>query len=235
MSEPNRVAELGRRYALPAKAALQLEALLDLLAADVHAPTAVTAPDRATDVHLADSLSALELAEVRRALEIADIGSGAGLPGLALAIALPRARVALVESVARRCAFLERACAVTGATNARVVNARVEAWGAGIGRHDLVTARAVGPLALLCEYAAPLLARDGMLLAWKGRVADDELLAGNLAAAELGLEPVAVVRSRPYSGSSGHYLHMYVKTSDTPSRFPRRPGIARKRPLGAGR
>lgn len=235
MSDPSRVAELGRRYALPAKAALQLEALLDLLAADSHAPTTVTEREQATNVHLADSLSALELAEVREAREIADIGSGAGLPGLVLAIALPQAQVALVESHARRCAFLERGCAVTGATNARVVNARAEAWPVGIGRHDLVTARAVGPLALLCEYAAPLLARGGRFLAWKGRVGEDELLAGKRAAGELGLEPVAVVRSRPYSGSSGHYLHMYLKTSDTPSRFPRRPGIARKRPLGAGR
>jgi 16S rRNA (guanine527-N7)-methyltransferase len=233
--QPDRVEQLALRHALRPDAVVRLRALLDLLDGDPHTPSAVTAPEQAIDIHLGDSLSALELEPLRAARRIVDIGSGAGLPGLALAIALPQAQVALVESLARRCDFLERACVATATANARVVNARVEAWPDGIGDHDVATARAVGPLALLCEYAAPLLALGGTLVAWKGFVSEDEQAAGKRAAGELGLEPAGVVRSRPYSSSQTHHLHMYVKTTETPSRFPRRPGIARKRPLGAPR
>jgi 16S rRNA (guanine527-N7)-methyltransferase len=101
-----------------------------------------------------------------------------------------------------------------------------------LGGHDVVTARAVGSLALLCEYAAPLLALGGTLVAWKGAAPAGERSAGDRAARELGLEPGAVLRTEPYTGSAGHHLHMYLKTADTPSSFPRRPGAARKHPLG---
>jgi len=88
----------------------QLAALLDLLESDEHAPTSVRDATRAARMHLADSLSALDLEPVRAADQIADLGSGAGFPGLALAVALPRAHVSLVESQRRRCEFLERMC-----------------------------------------------------------------------------------------------------------------------------
>jgi 16S rRNA (guanine527-N7)-methyltransferase len=230
-----RLAELAARRRLAADAIPRLRAMLELLAGDPLAPTSVTRADDAVDVHLADALSALEVGALRTATRIADLGSGAGVPGLVLAIALPQADVVLLDSSHRKCAFLERACAVTGTRNASVVCARAEAWPDGLGRHDAVTARAVGPLALLCEYAAPLLAVGGTLIAWKGAVAPAEAIAGDRAARKLGLEAAAVVRVAPYPGSAAHHLHMYLKTADTPSRFPRRPGAAQKRPLGGVR
>jgi 16S rRNA (guanine527-N7)-methyltransferase len=227
-----RVAELVERHALDPTVVPRLLALLELIATDPLAPSSVTAPELAVDVHIADSLSALALAQVRTAQAIADLGSGAGLPGLALAIALPRSRVALVESSRRKCAFIERARHATAATNVEIVCARIEEWPAGTSRNDLVTARAVGELALVCEYAAPLLQIGGTLVVWKGAVSADELAGGASAAAELGLEPGAVVRASPYPGSAVHHFHTYAKTAVTPARFPRRPGAARKRPLG---
>jgi 16S rRNA (guanine527-N7)-methyltransferase len=233
VSAPERLRELAERHGLEAGSTARLEALLELLATDVRAPSAVTAVDGAVDIHVADSLTALGVPAVRDARRIADIGSGAGFPGLVLAVALPVAHVALVESNRRKCDFLERALALTGVGNAQLVCARAEAWPAGLGVHDVVTARAVGSLALLCEYAAPLMAVGGTLVAWKGAVSPGERSAGDRAARELGLEPRAVLRTAPYTGSTGHHLHMYLKTADTPSRFPRRPGVARKHPLGA--
>jgi 16S rRNA (guanine527-N7)-methyltransferase len=230
-----RVDDLVFRYGLPSGAGEQLLALLALIASDPLVPSTVRVLERAVDVHLADSLSALELAATRAATRIADLGSGAGFPGLALAVALPEARVSLLESSQRKCAFLERALIAAGVSNSRVVCERAESWADGLVSCDLVTARAVGPLALLCEYAAPLLVRGGTLVAWKGAVGQAELAAGETAAAELGLEPVSVVRTEPYPGSAGHHLHTFVKTTDTPSRFPRRPGAARKHPLGRPR
>ncbi len=229
-----RLAELGQRWGLEDAQLRTLNQLLELLAADQHAPSTVRGPT-AVDVHVADSLSALALEPVRRATSVADLGSGAGFPGVVLAVALPHARVALVESAARKCAFLGRLVATLGTANAWVVHARAEAWPEGVGAQDLVVARALAPLAVVCEYAAPLLAAGGTLVAWKGEVATAESRSGELAAQMLGLRAEGVVRSAPYAGSVAHHLHVFRKVAQTPSEYPRRPGVARKRPLGGGR
>ena len=224
-----RLDEICGAYGLGDDQRERLARLLELLRDDETAPTAVRDPDRGVDVHVADSLAALELDVVRSARAIADVGAGAGLPGLPLAVSLPGAHVALVESARRKCAFLERAIAVSGATNAEVSCARVEEWPGS--ELDLVCARALAPLAVLVEYAAPLLAVGGHLLAWKGRPDGDEQRAGAEAAAEVGLRGERVVRVEPFAGVEHRTLHLYYKVSDTPARFPRRAGMARKRPL----
>jgi 16S rRNA (guanine527-N7)-methyltransferase len=225
--------QLAGRFDLPPEAARQLGVLLDLLERDPRAPTSVRTPGPALDVHVADSLVALELPIVRSATAIADVGSGPGFPGLALAVALPSARVRLVESSRRKCSFLARAVSQAEVRNASVVCARVEDWREGRQSCDLVTARAVGPLAVVAEYAAPLLRLGGALVAWKGgRDAGEE---GDAAAAGhvLGLEPEVVVAVHPYSGSRDRHLHVFRKAAPTPARFPRRAGVARKRSLRA--
>ncbi len=169
---------------------------------------------------------------MRRAGRLADIGSGAGVPGLPLAIALPGARVALVESAARKAAFLERAVGVCGVANARVVHARAEAWPEGIAAFDVVTARAVAPLEVVVEYAAPLLVIGGTLVAWRGRRDPSGEAAAARAAAELGLEPAGVVPVKPYPSAERRHLYLMSKVTETPRGFPRRPGMALKRPLG---
>jgi 16S rRNA (guanine527-N7)-methyltransferase len=186
---------------------------------------------RARDVHIADSLSALEVPGARAARRIADLGAGAGLPGLVLAIALPEAEVVLVESVAKKCAWMERTVEALGLTNARVVCARVEEL--QDAPFDVVTARALGSLPVLCEYAAPLLREGGVLVAWKGAVDDAEEADGLAAAAILGLERDAVLAVEPYPGSERRTLHVFRKIAPTPDRYPRRPGMAAKRPLTA--
>jgi len=234
VSIERRLNELGERWGLAPIQITMLARALEVLATDPYAPSSVRGV-AAVDVHVADSLSALALECVVRAKAVADLGSGAGFPGLVLAVALPDARVALVESAARKCAFLERACSLAEIGNARVVRARAEEWAEGIGAHDLVVARALAPLAVVCEYAAPLLAIGGSLVAWKGAVAESESTAAGLAAPQLGLERGEVVRSEPYAGSVAHHLHVYRKVALTPPEYPRRAGVARKRPLGAER
>jgi 16S rRNA (guanine527-N7)-methyltransferase len=227
------IVSLAKRYALPAGAVPQLAGLLELLATEPHAPTTVREAGQVLDTHLADSLVALELPEVGAATAIADLGAGAGFPGLPLAIALPDARVALVESVARKCAFIRAAAAAADLTNVEVVPERAEAWSAGVGTCDLVTARALAPLAVLAEYAAPLLREEGVLVAWKGRRDEQEERDAAAAAAQLGLAVEDVHRVHPYPGAEHRHLHVLRKVAPTPPRFPRRPGMARKRPLGA--
>lgn len=226
-------AALADRYGLPDEAMGQLRALHRLLVEDPLAPTAVRDPRQAIDDHLADSLVGLEIDQVRTARHLADLGSGAGLPGLPLAIALPDARVALVESASRRCAFLKRAVAATQAMNARVVNTRAETWPEGLAAFDVITARALAPLPVVVEYAAPLLTVGGTLAIWRGRRNPADEAAGARAAAQLGLEPTEIRHMQPFSGAEHRYLHLMSKVTETPSGFPRRPGMALKRPLGA--
>jgi 16S rRNA (guanine527-N7)-methyltransferase len=223
---------LGARYGLPAPAVEKLRRLVDLLADDPLAPTSIRDPRRIVEDHMADSLVALELEVLRSAHRVADLGSGAGLPGLPLAIGLPDAAFCLVESVRRKCEFIDRAIAGCGIANARSVNARAEAWLEGLSSFDVVTARALAPLAVVSEYAAPLLRVGGTAVLWRGRRDPEDEAAGALAAAQLGLRITEIASVRPYSAAVHRHLHLMSKVRQTPSRFPRRPGVAAKRPLG---
>lgn len=227
--------ELAGRYRLTTAAVARLRMFGEMLADDPLAPTTVRQPARIRDDHFADSLVALELARVRTAAAIADLGSGAGIPGLPLAIALPEAEVWLVESNGRKCAFIERATALMQLENAHVVNARAEAWPDGRSCVELVTARALARLDVVAEYAAPLLTVGGALVAWRGKREPQVEAEGAAAARILGLAVDEPLRVWPYDGAEHRYLHVMSKVMDTPSNFPRRAGMAQKRPLGVAR
>jgi 16S rRNA (guanine527-N7)-methyltransferase len=201
------------------------------LAAERDPPTTVRDP---VSEHIADSLSGLDVTELRAAGRIADIGSGAGFPGLPLAVALPASQVELVESAQRRCQVIDRLAAGAGIENARSVAARAEEWACVEGKdaYEAVTARALAPLAVLLEYAAPLLQHGGALVAWKGARDAGEEAGAETAAEELGMAPAKVVKVEPFEGARDRHLHVFTKEDPTPPRFPRRPGMARKRPLG---
>lgn len=226
------VRSLGERYGLAAEQIDQLMAILARVVAAAAPPTAVREPIGVVQTHLADSLVALELGCIRSTAVIADLGSGAGFPGLALAVALPRSTVRLVESQRRKCAFIDDLCRAGGIGNARVVCARAEEWEAGVEANDVVLARALAAQSVVLEYAAPLLQVGGMLVDWRGRRNADEERGAARAALELGLQLVEIRRVEPYAEAREHRLHLYEKVEPTPMRFPRRAGIARKRPLG---
>jgi 16S rRNA (guanine527-N7)-methyltransferase len=195
----------------------------------------VSDPEQAVDIHVADSLSGLEIPELRSASWIADIGAGAGFPGLVLAVALPRARVDMIESASRKCAVIDRLAHAAGLDNeiVRALPMRAEeraAWG-GRETYDAVTARAVGALPVLVEYASPLLAVGGVFVAWKGTRDPAEEERGAKAAVEVGMEPDAVVEVQPWPEARDRHLVVYRKVSPAPDRFPRRAGMAAKRPL----
>jgi 16S rRNA (guanine527-N7)-methyltransferase len=199
----------------------------------------VSEPVAALDAHVADSLSGLEVPPLRDAGRIADIGAGAGFPGLPLAIALPRAQVDLVESVGRKTAVIDRLIQAALVSGARSVTARAEDWarltpvlGGGREAYDAVTARAVDALAVLVEYAAPLLRDGGVLVAWKGARSAPEEEGGAAAGEQLGLVGEGVLPVTPFEGARNRHLHVFRKTGPTPPGFPRRAGMARKRPLG---
>jgi 16S rRNA (guanine527-N7)-methyltransferase len=228
-----RLAQLAEQHALPPEAPGQLAVLLELVEAEPSSISAVKDPAEGVDLHVADSLVALELPEVRRARKIADLGSGGGFPGLVLAIALPHAHVALIESVGRKVAFMQGATEQLELPNATPIQARAEEWAQGIGAHDLVTARALAPLAVLVEYAAPLLVVGGSLVAWKGAPDATEEADARAAAAALGLSAPSARPVRPFATAQHRNLYLSSKLSPTPSGYPRRAGMARKRPIRA--
>jgi 16S rRNA (guanine527-N7)-methyltransferase len=224
---------------LSASTVHQFELLLDALASEPDPHTAISDPASAVEVHVADSLSGLEVEALRAAGRVVDVGAGAGFPGLALAVALPAAQVDLIESARRKAAVIDRLRQAAKIENARAVVARAEEWartppalGGGREVYDVVTARAVAPLPVLVEYAAPLLRVNGVLVAWKGARDPAEEGPGKTAADEVGLAPVGVRRVEPFAGARNRHLHVYRKVAPTPERFPRRPGMAAKRPLG---
>lgn len=228
----DRLQQLGAQYSLTPEALDRLDRLLRLLADAPQAPTTVTVPERAVDVHVADSLSGLRVPALSAARRVADLGSGAGFPALVLAIALPETRVTAVESSSRKCGFIGELAARLELENLTVACSRAEEWAAGREANDVVCARAVAPLGVLCEYAAPLLRTGGALVAWKGRMDAGELEVAQRAAAELNLAAPVLEAVSPYPGSEHRQLAVVVKQASTPERFPRRTGVALKRPLG---
>jgi len=196
--------------------------------------SSVTEPGRAWRVHVEDSLTGLEVEELRGAGRIADIGSGAGFPGLVLAVALAEAQVDLIESVGRKCEFIQRAIDSAGIPNATVRNARSEDLASGEPRdsYDAVTARAVGRLSTLAELASPLLRENGVLVAWKGKRDPGEEQQLARAADQLAMHPEQILDVGDRAGSKHRHLHILRKLGPTPPDLPRRAGIAKKRPKG---
>lgn len=218
---------------LDGAARAKLETVLALLAEE-RASVSSVVDERAWRVHVVDSLTGLEIPDLSAAARIADVGAGAGFPGLALAVALPAARVDLIESVGRKCEFMRQAIAAAEIPNATVLNTRSEDLASTEGReaYDAVTARAVGRLSTLAELASPLLKPNGVLVAWKGKRDEDEERQLANAAESLAMRPEQILDVGNRAGSEHRHLHVIRKTGSTPSNLPRNPGIAKKRPKG---
>ncbi|MCI0583668.1 MAG: 16S rRNA (guanine(527)-N(7))-methyltransferase RsmG [Chloroflexi bacterium] len=202
--------------------------------------TAITDPAEVALRHVADSLAATDAIRSGPHATLLDLGSGGGYPGLPLAAVLPETRVLLVDSTAKKVAFLDAARRALGlAVRVEVAAARAESLrrppgpvpGRDVGSGwDVVTARAVGPLADLIELALPLLATGGRLVAWKRGDISTELAAGARAAAALGGSmPVAELVPEAL-GLAGHALVVVGRESPTPEGYPRDPGARKRRP-----
>lgn len=195
--------------------------------------TRIVEPEVVARLHLLDALAALPILDGLAPQRAADLGSGGGVPGLVLALARPDVAWTLVDSVAKKADALRGFVDRLGMANVEIVAGRAEAVGHGPTRErfDLVTARACAALPVLVEYALPLLRPGGTLLAWKGRLADDELASGTAAATLLGGGPPEVLPTGiPALGD--HRFVLVPKVRPTPERFPRRPGVPSRRPLG---
>jgi 16S rRNA (guanine527-N7)-methyltransferase len=195
--------------------------------------TAIREPAEIARRHVVDALAAVGPLRDRGIRDFADLGSGGGFPGIPLAVALGTAQGLLVESVAKKAAFLAAAVDAVGLTGrVGVAAVRAEALAADPahrGRWPALTARAVADLAGLVELAMPLLAIGGWLVAWKGASVADELSAARRAAEALGAAPPEIVAA-PMPGGADHRLVFVRKAAPTPQDYPRDPAARRRRP-----
>jgi 16S rRNA (guanine527-N7)-methyltransferase len=198
--------------------------------------TAVDSARDAREIHIADSLAGLEVPAVVEAKNLVDIGAGAGFPGLVLAVSLPETNVTLVDSVRKKMEAAAKLARELEIENLECVWGRAEeisvADSPHHGAYDVVTARALAPLGVLLEYAAPLLRIGGSLVAWKGAPSAEEFETASKAALELGFGDGELISTKPFARSRDRHFYVAQKLEVTPDRYPRRAGMAIKRPLG---
>src|SRR5215204_3209338 len=195
-------------------------------------------PRKIVTEHLSDSLSCLLIRTLWSSTSVIDVGTGGGLPGVPLAISRPDLRVTLLEATERKVRFLHYTRKRLGLRNLDLILGRVEDAGKKAAYReafDLAVARALAELPVVVEYCAPLVRVGGEILALKGRLTEEELSRGVAASRELGLEirEVREVKYRAELPQKKRRLVVFEKIFATPERFPRRAGLAKKRPLGS--
>lgn len=184
------------------------------------------------DKHIQDSLEALKHSTWDD-LQVADMGSGAGLPGLILAMHCPRAKFTLIESDKKKSEFLRNTCQALELTNVQVVTRRLEELGRDQScreQFDIVTARAVAAMNILLEYGLPLLKVGGRCWFWKGSQAEEEIRQSRSALEILGARVESVHWYRLMEDRD-RALVVVVKEAPTQPEYPRRVGVPSKRPL----
>lgn len=201
--------------------------------------TAITAPGEVLTRHFLDSLSlALAVPPSLRAgaAALLDVGSGAGFPGLPLAIAFPAWRVTLLEATGKKVRFLEHAISELRITNARALHGRAEEMAHAAsdrGRYDLVAARALAALPTLLEYCQPFARVGGLTIALKKGDLAGELAAGQRAVEMLGGELHPPLPVTIPGLDDGRVLLVARQVHACPAIYPRPAGAPAKRPLGA--
>jgi len=199
--------------------------------------TAVRDPEAAWIKHILDSLEGLRADESTPNFDgvksVIDVGTGAGFPGAVLAIALPDARVTLLEATRKKCNFLE-AATQAHAPNARVLCARAEDAGHNPELRetfDVAVARAVGSFSEVCELCLPFVKVGGQVLLWRGQYAELEIEESKRALQTLGGK-AGVLKAYGLPGhDTKYYLVRVQKTRSTPAQFPRRSGVPKQEPL----
>ncbi|MDI3256695.1 MAG: 16S rRNA (guanine(527)-N(7))-methyltransferase RsmG [Kyrpidia sp.] len=185
--------------------------------------------------HFYDSLVVLGCAEVAGSGSFVDVGSGAGFPGLAIAIARRTYSASLLDALEKRVRFLQGMCRDLGLEGVRVVHGRAEDYGRDARwreRYDVAVARAVAGLAVLVEYLLPFVRVGGVAVAWKGPDGRSEAQDAVGAIRRLGGEVEAVHGYELPGGMGTRTLVVIRKTGETPPVYPRRAGVPEKRPLG---
>jgi len=191
--------------------------------------TAVTDENEVIEKHFIDSAKGACL--IKEKALCADIGTGAGFPGMPLAILRPDINVCLVDALNKRLVFLNELKEKLGITNVYTVHGRSEDLGKTDMRQkfDYVFSRAVARMSVLSEYDLPFVKKGGCMLAWKGPQVFEEIKESENALKTLGGELIKIHTTD--MNDQEHYIAIIKKTKDTPNKYPRQAGIIKKKPL----
>lgn len=196
--------------------------------------TALTSPEDVAVKHMIDSFLAYKQEYFLSGASLCDVGSGAGFPGLALKIYRPDLQVTLMDSLAKRLAFLQELIDELGLSGVRVCHLRAEDAGrspAHREKYDVVTARAVARLSVLAEYALPLVKTGGYFVAMKGPKYEEEIVDAKQALQKLNGRLEMVVPAVLPGLDDGRAILYIKKIAPCSSTYPRRAGIPEKNPL----
>ena len=197
--------------------------------------TSVSDAYEMTDKHFIDSLAAIKAELIRENASLIDVGTGAGFPGMVLAMARPDLRITLMDSQQKRLNFLEAVADAADVRNVNLVHARAEDGARKAEmreKFDYATARALAPLNILCEYLLPYAKVDGYALCWKGPALKDEIENGRKAAFLLGGRLEMPVSCHVEGREWEHVILPIHKVQHTASLYPRKAGIPKNKPLG---
>ncbi len=194
--------------------------------------TAIRDIDQAWDRHILDSLTLV--AGLTPPLKLIDVGTGAGLPGIPLAIALPDLEVTLLETTGKKANFCKQCIQTLGLKNVYVIHDRAETLGQDSGHrenYDVAVSRAVGPMRILLEFMLPLVAVGGAIFAIKGPSVEQELQVVGDALSELGAGDLSAIDAYPPEFDNHSVIVIVQKDRSTPKMYPRLPGIPKQSPL----
>ncbi len=191
--------------------------------------TAVTDEKEVIEKHFIDSVKGASL--IKENALCADIGTGAGFPGVPLAIMRPDINVCLIDALNKRLVFLNELKEKIGLTNVYTVHGRSEDLGKGDMRHkfDYAFSRAVARMSVLLEYDLPFVKKGGYMLAWKGPQVFDEIKEGENALKILGGTVENIYNADMVENE--HYIAVIKKIKDTSPKYPRQAGMIKKKPL----
>lgn len=198
--------------------------------------TRITSPEDFWEKHLWDSLSGIVGLEeiLSQKLQVIDIGTGAGFPGIPLAIAFPHWQITLLDSTRKKINFVNEAIAKLQLKNATGIVARAEALGRVPGdraSYDLALVRAVSKASVCAEYSLPFVKKGGLAVLYRGHWSEEDTANLESAVAQLGSKIERIHRwETPLSQGVRHCIYLR-KHSATPKKFPREVGVPEKDPL----
>ncbi len=196
--------------------------------------TAITERDEFVKKHFIDSLCCIPHEEYKEAETVIDVGTGAGFPGMPLAIVSPDKKFLLIDSLNKRIKILNEIIDELGLKNVEAVHGRAEELARNKlyrEQFDICVSRAVSRLSVLSEYCLPFVKKGGWLAAYKGPDADREIEDAHSALGKLGGKVIEIKNTEMTQFGISHRIVYIQKTMNTPKVYPRKAGTPEKKPL----